>query len=458
MNDIVATIDRIRKTRRSILAAQPRSSAARGSIADIRRIVVINSSSRSGSSLLYALLSKLPGVVSLTGEASPFYKLNIHLDHFNPHESERIPSALIDKVFDLDGLAADFLSDIYLPDKTVYSREIDTQNYTDDLMLRFLLQWTDIDAEADELGSIIAAALHTYIAANPLFNTEDFYLDMLERLTRRWPQINPFYYDIGTDRTALRFPSIEIPSGPPVRLFTIEEPPFILLPPGTRATAKDLANSTLLLKSTVDCYRMNLLENLFPRAEIKVIHLVRNPAATINGIFDGWHHRGFFSHNLGSCFGSHHHLKELSIKGYSDIYPHGSSWWNFDLPKDWEEYADRELLDVCAFQWRSANAEILANLQAGRQQFCTVHFEDIIRSVASRKEQFARLLLFMGIDPIEALKLGLDSLPIVQSTLPPQLYRWKKRKDLISRLLEDPQVLAMSEELGYNSSGMDEWL
>lgn len=458
MNDIVSSIERIRKTRRTILSARERSSVAAGSIADIRRIVVINSSSRSGSSLLYALLSKLPGVVSLTGEASPFYKLNIHLDQFNPHESERIPSALIDWVFDLDGLAADFLSDIYLPDKTTRSGDIDTQSYTDDLLLRFLLQWTDIEVEADELRSIISAALHAYIAVNPLFNTEDFYLEMLERLTGRWPQINPFYYDIGTDRTALRFPSVEIPSGPPVKLFTIEEPPFILLHPGKRATANDLASSTLLLKSTVDCYRMNLLDRLFPRAGIKVIHLVRNPAATINGIFDGWHHRGFFSHNLGSCFGSHRHRKELSIKGYSDLYPHGSSWWNFDLPKGWEEYADKELLDVCAFQWRSANAEILANLQAGRQQFCTVHFEDIIRSVASRKQQFAEMLQFMGIDPAEALKLGLDSLPIVQSTLPPQLYRWKKRKDLISRLLDDPLILAMSEKLGYHSSGMDEWL
>jgi len=458
MNDIASSIDRIKNSRRSILSSQKSAGVGLASTADIRRIVVINSSSRSGSSLLYALLSKLPGVVSLTGEASPFYKLNIRLNHFNPHESERIPSALIDRVFDLDGLAEDFLSDIYLPGKTILSREIDAQNYTNELMLRFLLQWTDIAAEENELRNIIAEALTGYIATNTLFNTEDFYLELLERLAGRWPQINPFYYDIGTDRTALRFPSLEIPSGPPVRLFTIEEPPFILLPPGRRATAKALADSTLLLKSTVDCYRMNLLDRLFPKTEIRVIHLVRNPAATINGIFDGWHHRGFFSHNLGSCFGGHSHIKELKVKGYSDIYPHGKTWWNFDLPKGWEEYADRELLEVCAFQWRSANAEILANLQAGRQQFCTVHFEDIIRSVASRKLQFARMLDCMNIEQDEADRLGLDSLPVVQSTLPPQLYRWKKRKDLIGRLLEDPLVLEMSEQLGYNPAGMDGWL
>ncbi|HXC93220.1 MAG TPA: hypothetical protein VN652_04370 [Geobacteraceae bacterium] len=458
MNNINSDIDRIRKTRKSILAKRSKQGLTSQAIKEIRRIVVINSSSRSGSSLLYALLAKLPGVISLTGEASPFYKLNLRLERFNPHESEKIPSALLEKVIDFEGLSEDFLSDIYLPEKAFKSEEIDKGNYVDDLMLRILLQWTDIDVHEDELREIIVKAFEIHAAANPVFNTENFYLDLLECLNHRWPQINPFYYDIGTDRTALRFPSVEIPSAPPVSRFTIEEPPFVLLHPAKRAGTGDLHLSTLLLKSTVDCYRMNLLEKLFPNAEIKVIHLVRNPAATINGIFDGWHHRGFFSHNLGSCFGSHPHVGELRIKGYSDLYPHGKNWWNFDLPAGWQEYADRELLEVCAFQWRSANAEILENLDSSRQSCCTVYFEEIIRSLESRKTEFARMLEFMGIPSEEAKTLKLESLPVVQSTLPPQLYRWKKRKDLIERLLDDSKIMEMSERLGYFKAGIDGWL
>jgi hypothetical protein len=305
---------------------------------------------------------------------------------------------------------------------------------------------------------MIANVLENHAAAETLFKTEDFYLDLLECLSRRWPEINPFYYDIGTDRTALRFPSVEIPSGPPVSSFTIEEPPFILLHPAKRAGAEDLRRSTMLLKSTVDCYRMNLLEKLFPNAEIRVIHLVRNPAATINGIFDGWHHRGFFSHNLGCCFGDHSHVRALNIKGYSDIYPHGRSWWNFDLPAGWQEYADRDLVEVCAFQWRSANAEILENLASSGQRSCRVRFEDIIRSIDSRRTEFARMLDFMGISPGEEEVLRLESLPIVQATLPPQLYRWKRRQDLIGRLLEDPGILEMTHKLGYFKKGMEGWL
>jgi hypothetical protein len=458
MNKINPDINRIRETRKSILAKRSNQGLTSQAIKEIRRIVVINSSSRSGSSLLYALLAKLPGVISLTGEASPFYKLNISLDCFNPHESEKIPSAQLEKVIDFEGLSEDFLSDIYLPEKASRIEEIDKENYVDDLMLRFLLQWTDIDVHEDELRKIITASFETYADVNPVFNTEDFYLELLERLSNRWPQINPFYYDIGTDRTALRFPSVDIPSAPPVSRFTIEEPPFVLLHPAKRAETGDLHRSTLLLKSTVDCYRMNLLEKLFPNAGIKVIHLVRNPAATINGIFDGWHHRGFFSHNLGRCFGKHPHTRELKIKGYSDLYPHGKNWWNFDLPAGWQEYAERELLEVCAFQWRSANTEILENLDSSRQCSCTVHFEDVIRSVESRRVEFARILEFMGISPQETGRLRLEYLPVVQSTLPPQLYRWKRRKELIERILDDPGILEMSERLGYFKAGIDGWL
>jgi len=458
MNEISTDIDGIKQRRRAILARRPDSLPAEEALGRIRRVVIINSSSRSGSSLLYALLGKLPQIISLTGEASPFYKLNSFPERFNPHDSERIPTELLDDAIDFPGLGSDLLADIFHAETVTASSEIDADSYIDDLMLRFLLQWTDIEAEEAELRRIISAAFAGYAAAHPLFSTEDFYLEMLDALCRRWPQINPFYYDIGTDRVALRFPSVEIPAAPPVNRFTIEEPPFILLSPRRRVSAGGLGEKTLLLKSTVDCYRMNLVERLFPRAEIRIIHLVRNPAATINGIFDGWHHRGFFSHNLGSCFGNHTHIKELHIKGYSDIYPFGNVWWNFDLPKGWQEYANRELVDVCAFQWLSANAEILDNLAASHQSCCTVHFEDIIRSAASRKDEFARMLDFMGFPAEEVDHLGLDNLPVVQSTLPPQLYRWKKRQDIIARLLDVPRIMEMSERLGYHRDSMESWL
>ncbi len=87
-----------------------------------------------------------------------------------------------------------------------------------------------------------------------------------------------------------------------------------------------------------------------------------------------------------------------------------------------------------------------------------MRFEDIIRSLGSRRAAFEGILDFMDMPSGQLGLLGLEDLPVVQSTLPPQLYRWKKRKDIISRLLDAPDILALSEELGYSRATMEEWL
>jgi hypothetical protein len=457
MHDILQQIDRIKTFRSTILDRYAGTPLFGCSLSDVQRVVIINSASRSGSSLLYALLGKLPGVISLTGEAAPFYKLNSRVNAFNPHDSDRIPSELLDQAIDFPGLSRDFLADISPAETEGITRRIDGDRYIDDLMLRLVMQWTDLELDGETLRRCVATAFADYAAGHPIFDTEEFHLCLLERLCRLAPRINPFYYDIGTDKVALRFPFLDIPVGPPTEQFTLEEPPFILLPPKRRPTPEELSGSILLLKSTVDCYRMNLVARLFPGAEIRIIHLVRNPAATINGLYDGWHHRGFFSHNLavGTPAGA---PPPLRIKGYSDRYPFGGSWWNFDLPPGWERFADRDLLEVCAFQWHSANAEILANLETGRESCCRVHFEEIIRSSDSRHAAFERMLQFMGVPAGDAVHLGLDAMPVVQSTLPPQLYRWKKRGEMISRVLALPKIREMAATFGYHDDTREGWL
>jgi hypothetical protein len=457
MPDIVNRIDRIKKFRAEILNRRWDIPLLYTSLSEVKRVVIINSSSRSGSSLLYTLLSKLPQFYSLVGEASPFYKLNARLDRFNPHQSDRVPTERIDDCIDLSGVSRDFISDLYVGEVITDSRQIDLDGYADDLMLRFSLQWPDVEFDPATLRMCISQSLERYVSEIPFFNTESYYLSLLEIMSCLWPQINPFYYDIGTDKVALHFPFIEIPSGPPTSGFTVEEPPFVLLPPRNRPTIADLSGKTLLLKSTVDCYRMNLVERLLPNADLRIIHLTRNPAATINGIYDGWHHRGFFSHNLEHCFEGGT-LDRLQIKGYSNIYPFGGTWWNFDLPEGWQNVADCELVEVCAFQWHSANTEILRYLAAHSHRSCVVHFEDIIRTVGSRMAEFERLLDFMGVAADQLKSLRLEVLPVVQSTLPPQLYRWKRRHDMISKALDAPGIREMAEIFGYRADTMDDWL
>ncbi|OGU16170.1 MAG: hypothetical protein A2076_05915 [Geobacteraceae bacterium GWC2_53_11] len=458
MSDLIRTIGTVNRFRADILAKYAETPLLQHSLSDIKRVVIINSSSRSGSSLLYSLLSKLPQVYALTGEAAPFYKLNSDHHRFDPYASDKIADGLLDEVVDYAGLSRDFLSDLFLAETETVTSRIDAGRYIDDLQLRLSLQWPDIVNDASMLRECVTGAFQEYAERNRTFAVEEFYLHLLERLASVWPQINPFYYDISTDRVALRFPYTELPAGPPDSRFTVEEPPFILLPPRRRPSPNDLAGKILLLKSTVDCYRMNLVERLFPAADIRIIHLQRNPAATINGIYDGWLHRGFFSHNLQPHFDSGSDIKELRIKGYSELYPFGRDWWNFDLPEGWQAVADRELVDVCAFQWRSANTEILRYLEVNRRSSCAVHFEDIIRGAESRLSEFERLLDFMGVPPEQCAALPLNALPVVQSTLPPQLYRWKRREDMIGRVLDAPHIREMAEMLGYRSDSREGWL
>ena len=458
MHKIARTIHTINTLREGVLRKYGDTPLLKSTLDDVRRVVVINSSSRSGSSLLYALLRKLPGVYALTGEAAPFYKLNTSINGFNIFESDKIPSELLEKVVDYRGLSRDFLSDMYCCGGDVQVRDIDVNAYADDLAIRFLLQWPDVDFTVEGLRACVFDAFGHYARLAPAFDTENFYVTLLKRVAAAYPRVNPYYYDINTDKVTINFPHLDIPTGPPSSHFTIEEPPFILLPPGRKATPADLSEKTLLLKSTVDCYRMNLIERIFRNADLRIIHLVRNPAATTNGIYDGWLHRGFFSHNLRPHFQNSKNGKGLGIKGYSDEYSYGAFWWNFDLPDGWQEYAGKELVDVCSFQWYSANAEILKNLSRGRRDSCTVRFENIIRDLDSRREEFGRMLAFMGQPAADIEAVGIDDLPIVQSTLPPQRYRWKKRRHLINRLLDDPIILDMSRLLGYPKEKMEEWL
>jgi hypothetical protein len=458
MQDMGKAVQRIKEFRGSVLKKRLSTPLFQRSLKDVRRILIINSSSRSGSSLLYALLRKLDGVYALSGEAAPFYKLNTALAICNLFQSDKIPSSLLDAAVDMKGLSCDFFSDLHHARAGVLPRKIDLDEYADDILLRLPLQWTDLDFDPDALRRCINTALERYAVQNAVFQTDGFYLVLLEEIRKMYPQVNPFYYDINSVKVAHHFPLVEMPSGPPNLQFNIEEPPFILLSPIHKATPADLAENTLLLKSTVDCYRMNLIEKLFPDADIRIIHLTRNPAASTNGICDGWLHWGFFSHNLKPYFDGCSDFNGLRIRGYSDLYPFGRYWWNFDLPEGWQEVVEKDLIEVAAFQWYSANREIMQYLSLGNRKHLTVRYENIIRDTGSRTREFEAMLAFLNM-PLDRLpQLALDNLPVVQSTHLPQPYRWKKRPDILTKLLGDPGIVGMADQLGYKKDNIEEWL
>ncbi len=54
-------------------------------------------------------------------------------------------------------------------------------------------------------------------------------------------------------------------------------------------------------------------------------------------------------------------------------------------------------------------------------------------------------------------QLRLNKLSVVQATQAPQLYRWKKRKDMLWPLLDDPEILDMSYQLAYDKDDIEGW-
>lgn len=449
-----------RKVFDRIISKDPGQICFKVALSDVKNVVIINSASRSGSSLLYAILKKIPQFYSLSGESVPFYKLNgLSSDSF---VSDEIPERFKEIDAYTFGMSRDFLSDF-----SIASRENDIfrddrllDQYIDDLALRFVLQWPQVHFSYDAFKSIASQAFDTHKKTRQKFCKEEFYLELLWLLSREYKAINPYYYDLPVEMIAEKFPDLKIPTAPPNTFLMIEEPPFILLSPNRKADRSDLTDKTLLLKSSVDCYRMHFIETLMPNANIKIIYLVRNPVASINGLYDGWMYRGFFSHNLKTLFDKNKNglgLETLKISGYSDKYEWGKWWWNYDLPCGWQDYAHSKLEEVCGFQWYSANMAIREYLNHSQKQYCLVRYENIVRSLKSRKEEIGKIIDFIGIGDGVKKQLELDNLSIVQATEAPQPYRWKKRRDILLPVINNSKINEMAALLGYNKKNIEEW-
>ncbi len=431
----------------------------RSSLKDIKRVVLINSAPRCGSSMLFSVLKKIPDIYSLHGETVPFYKLN----GFSPDVS--LSNQMSDEGVNFEGdnesLSRDVLSDLHVEgnDNSIIINDIALDQYIDDLMLRFSIQWPTIDFDYDRFRR---AATHVFDVSSQggnEFEKEKFYLELIKLLRNDYNAINPYYYDIPYDMVKMTFPDVEVPEGPPNHSIMLEEPPFILLLPHRKVETADFTDKILLLKTSVDCYRMNFIERMFPHADIKVIYLTRNPLASINGLYDGWIHRGFFSHNLAGFFESNRsNTKGLKIKGYSDIYEWGKWWWNYDLTPGWYNYIERRLEEVCAFQWCTSNKTIQEYKHTSKIAHCHVTYEDMVLDFKSRLSTFEKILDFIDVDTNIIQTLDLNELPVVQVTQPPRPYRWKERREILVPLLDSPEVSEMYTQLGYNKKNIEEWL
>ncbi|MDP2310756.1 MAG: sulfotransferase [Pseudomonadota bacterium] len=414
----------------------------------VRTVVVIGSSSRGGSSIFAEILRRTPQLLHFRAEVNPFFVLA----GLSWPESGTGCDALcaMDAPTRTDDLSADLAFDCgtaldTLPDEASVAR------FVVDLTVRLTLQWPTVAVALPDVRAAVAATLATLEDQHgwPPGGFPDaqlFHVLFLARMRRIYPTINPHYYDISRALVELHDPTAPLPDGPP-SLLLIEEPPFVPIVPWRRASIEALGTRPVIVKTPSNAYRLPFLQALFPNAEIKLLHLTRNVAASVNGLYDGWRFPGFYSHRV--------HLP-LRIAGYTDTFPAwGDRWWKFDLPPNWQAWTDRDLEEVCAFQWRSAHRAILdwiAGDPARRDRVLRLRFEDVVGARERREDLFGALAQWLGITldpPLTALLDG--ALPPVMATEAPRHRRWFKRADLLSPVLSDPLSRELMEQLGYAS-------
>ena len=373
----------------------------------VKKVSVVLTASRTGSSLMKTVLSMSNDVAYLSGEEEPYYIITDNAFPFNSDSDSFQTIKNTQRVLDL-----------IHQDLGVNTDEINIKKITADWQQRILLQFPGIDDEA--YAMIPTLVKNCYSTNNYKEGTNAFLKALLGRKSG--------YYDFFNDG---KFDFVED--------IKIEEPPFVV-PGQKRALLEDdYANKVFVFKTPQDCYRIGIFEQLFPNAEIKYIHLTRGFAQTVNGLMDGWlSDTGFFAHNMDIVD------TELKIKDYTDCKRFGNKWWKFDLPPNWRETRDKPLAEVCLNQWMQAHNHII---DSGINKL-QIKFENFL---LSPKYITKEITDYLGINPIEFTQL-----PMVMTTEKPANFRWHKRKEEIKNLIS-PEVEQLMEKLNYSMSA-DTWI
>ncbi len=413
----------------------------------VRNLVLVCSSSRGGSSVFAETLRHSDDLLHFRAEINPFFVLSglswpqsgTGSDLLHAHHAASADALDFWLSWDVGGQAERLRDDEELDRFAVH------------LTWRLQAQWPEERFEIDEVHQRALEVLREPKDDHPgIESPQHFHICFLKRLRRAHPRVNPYYYDLDSSLIRRLDPEAPLPEGPPSG-FLVEEPPFVATMPWAVPTAEEIESRPLVVKTPSNAYRLPFFRAFFPNARIRVLHLTRHAADCINGLYDGWRYRGFFSHPVQAALGG----RELGIGSYSDAQPTwGKSWWNFDLPPDWQDWIDAPLEQVCAFQWRSAHEAVLDWVRNDDSaEYLRVSFEEsVLAPPAKRRELFERLAAWIGVPYRGALARAVGAgLPPIMAMAPPRRERWRARAELIEPLLRDPSTRELLLRLGYET-------
>ncbi|MGZ3690742.1 MAG: hypothetical protein ACXVAX_04525 [Pseudobdellovibrio sp.] len=380
---------------------------------DIKKVVVILAGPRTGSSFLFEALSRSGSFLTLDGEDTPLFRkqglgiltnLN-YSDHVAQNEYN---------TSQLDG----FFEEAQTQLGVLQTSASKSENYAKNIIWRLKLQWP-------HLQDLISDKALTEKVTSSLQKNEKnyatFYSELLTDLRQIDGRIDLNFYSAGN-------PDLTIENA------YFEEPPYIVPKPKLPLEKAHL-DFPLLLKTSTGTYRTDFLKDLFPKAEFRWICLSRNPAASINGLIEGWLSNSFQSHKTTP------HAK-LNIKGYSEVKKGGTDLWKFDMPKGWSEYINSPLEEVCGFQWQYAYEQIY-NFMRKNEKLCTaVQYEKLDVKTLKNLVQFCQT----SDTPTDFQWMNNP----VASVSAPQKGKWKKREAQIMNILK-PSLISLAGKFNYES-------
>ncbi|WP_122090861.1 sulfotransferase family protein [Halalkalicoccus subterraneus] len=388
------------RVRDGVVPEEKRSILSEHRADDFDSVLLIASASRGGSSLLFDTLRYHEGTCSPDGEHGKWYTFNGIC--YPTFDSDRVRAEF--ESFDREKLLTNLLADVGATEASG-----DRTHRVDNALVRLPLQFPDRELPYGRMRERLLDGASL-----------DEVLDSVG--------ISPTHYDAFADGDADEAMEDE----------AIEERPFISSHDHKRGLVEEDFERTLVLKTSVDAYRLPWIrEQLFPETDVDIVHLTRNPAASINGLYDGWRlNRGFQTYDVG----------ELDLEDYD------GSLWNYDLPPGW--FRDGRLIDVCLKQWTQAHRHVLD----GREAFddvLRVRFEDLLTETESTVE---RVVEFADLGDSSLLAENVDDLNQVMTTKEPERARWRNREELVHGALDraDEPFEGVVEELGYTEES--EWI
>jgi hypothetical protein len=435
---------------------------SREELSQMKRVVFLLSGSRGGSSIAADILkqqargsdSSGKKIFCLPGEQRPYFELSKLTPPFTDSLSNRLDLHDARDRVKTTTLLTELSSDIGYPENNT----ADLLGFAITIYGRLLLQWPNIDFASTE--NAIAKIHEAIKTVSPHLEGEYVYIDtykskkrLMLAIKEKFPQIDLAFYDMINNGNDLSVTSQAWSYD-----HFIEEPPFIIPSPWHFATGAELSQGILLMKDSSDAWRIPFWQELFQKTSLSWLHLTRNAPESINGLCDGWKFPyGYLTTRSPNT---------LKINNYTNSRQLWTQWYvNYSTSdRIWEVLLSGEMVDleyIAALQWADAHRTILD----------TVGNEPDYYRLASDQDPSRFGFEWLRSKPLEAVtlicqKLDLQLTPslidaaerikerMVQVTpgTEAKSERWMaaKNSDLILAYAQGPELIELSQKLGYH--------